>query len=276
MPYFSCPVCRQPLWDMGPSLKCPAGHCFDKNKKGYVNLALSAASAKKRHGDDHLMVTARREFLEKGYYEPLRHEICRQAETLTQASIRLLDAGCGEGWYTSGVKAHLESMGRTVEALGIDISRDALAEAHRRDRSLHLAIAGANHLPVPDGGIDLLLSIFAPLFPTECARVLKPDGLLIRAVPLREHLFGLKKAVYTTPYLNPDMDPALDGLILTKQTEVRCTLQLNSAADIQALFRMTPYYYKTSREDQARLEALEQLETELHFGVWLYRKSCPD
>lgn len=269
---FACPVCRAPLWDMGASLKCPKGHCFDKNKKGFVNLALSAASGKKRHGDDRLMVLSRREFLDKGYYEPLRAEICRQSESVAQERIGLLDAGCGEGWYTSGVKMHLESRGKTVDALGIDISREALTEAHRRDSSLSLAVAGASRLPVPDGETDLLLSIFAPVFPEEFARVLSPGGLLIRAVPLRDHLFGLKKAVYDEPYYNPDMDPGLEGLSLTGQTQVRYTLKLENNRDILALFRMTPYYYKTGRADQAKLETLASLETELHFGVWTYRK----
>ena len=238
---FCCPVCHAPLWDMGASLKCPAGHCFDKNKKGYVNLALSTVSGGKRHGDDRLMVLSRREFLEKGYYEPLRAAVCRQAQRVDKPRIGLLDAGCGEGWYTSGVKAHLEDLGHTVDALGVDISREALTEAHRRDDSLSLAVAGANRLPVPDEAADVLLSIFAPVFPREFARVLSPEGVLIRAVPLREHLYGLKCAVYDRPYHNPDMDPALEGLCLTDQVRVRYTLKLESREDILALFRMTPY-----------------------------------
>ena len=269
---FACPVCRAPLWDMGQNLKCPKGHSFDKNKKGYVNLALSAASGKKRHGDDKTMVISRREFLEKGYYGPLRDEICRQAANVQKDRIGLLDAGCGEGWYTSGVKTHLESTGKTVDALGIDISKDALIEAHKRDSSLLLAVAGANRLPVPDGECDVLLSIFAPLFPDECSRVLSDEGVLIRAVPLREHLFGLKKAVYDEPYYNPDMDATLEGLQLISQTVVRYTLKLENNADILSLFKMTRYYYKTGRDDQAKLENLHYLETELAFGVWVYRK----
>ncbi|MGI6029028.1 MAG: putative RNA methyltransferase [Candidatus Heteroscillospira sp.] len=267
---FNCPVCSLPLWDMPGSLRCAGGHCFDRSKKGYVNLALSAASGKKRHGDDRLMVSARRDFLEKGYYEPLRREICRLAASVPGERLGLLDAGCGEGWYTSGVKAHLEAQGRTVDALGVDISRDALIEAHRRDASLSLAVAGANRLPVPDGEVDVLLSVFAPVFPEEFARVLAPRGVVIRAVPLREHLFGLKSAVYDTPYHNPDMSPELVPLRLLEQSQVRYNLTLDNNADIQALFRMTPYFYKTGRDDQAKLEKLEHLETELHFGVWVY------
>ncbi len=269
---FTCPVCRAPLWDMGTMLKCPKGHSYDKNKKGYINLAMSASSAKKRHGDDKTMVLSRREFLEKGYYSPLRDEICRTAQTLSAQRIGLLDVGCGEGWYTSGVKNHLEAMGKTVDALGIDISRDALQEAHKRDASLLLAVAGANRLPVPDGECQLILSIFAPLFPEEFCRILAPEGLLIRAVPLREHLFGLKKAVYDEPYYNPPMDADLAGLRLVNQAEVRYTLKLETNADILSLFKMTPYYYKTGREDQAKLAQLDSLETELAFGVWTYQK----
>ena len=35
---------------------------------------------------------------------------------------------------------------------------------------------------------------------------------------------------------------------------------------------MTPYYYKTSREDQDKLLSLSQLETPIAFGIFLYEK----
>jgi hypothetical protein len=33
---------------------------------------------------------------------------------------------------------------------------------------------------------------------------------------------------------------------------------------------MTPYYYKTSAADQAKLKGLDTLETQLEFGVLVY------
>ena len=41
---------------------------------------------------------------------------------------------------------------------------------------------------------------------------------------------------------------------------------------LNALFMMTPYYYKTSRADQEKLEKLDTLSTNLDFGVFVMRK----
>jgi 23S rRNA (guanine745-N1)-methyltransferase len=38
------------------------------------------------------------------------------------------------------------------------------------------------------------------------------------------------------------------------------------------LFRMTPYFYKTGRDDQQKIENLDYLETETEFGISVYRK----
>ena len=56
MPGLICPVCSKPLFDCGASYKCPGGHCFDKARKGYVNLNLASGARSKRHGDDAVMV----------------------------------------------------------------------------------------------------------------------------------------------------------------------------------------------------------------------------
>ena len=48
-------------------------------------------------------------------------------------------------------------------------------------------------------------------------------------------------------------------------------LKLDNPADIQNLFQMTPYYYKTGREEHARLEQLESLSTQISFEILQYR-----
>ena len=42
---------------------------------------------------------------------------------------------------------------------------------------------------------------------------------------------------------------------------------------IQALFQMTPYYYKTGARDQAKLRALDTLTTETEFALLIYKKA---
>ena len=47
---------------------------------------------------------------------------------------------------------------------------------------------------------------------------------------------------------------------------------LQSAEDIDALFRMTPYYYHTKPEDKAKLSGVEKLEVTLDFAVYCFKK----
>jgi len=273
MPDLKCPVCGAVLTLSGRSYRCEKGHCYDKAKQNYVNLLMSNKSSSKRHGDDKLMVRARTDFLEKGYYLHLRDEICRLAvESCEREHVDFIDAGCGEGWYTCAVKAALEAAGKTCSVLGVDISKEALMAAGRRDADAEWAVASVNSLPVPDCSCDLVLNVFAPTDDGEYRRILRPGGIVIKAMPLETHLFGLKKAVYDEPYLNGPADYAPEGFERVCRSEVRRMLRIENNGDIQNLFMMTPYYYKTGREDQEKLAKLDYLETEADFALCVLRK----
>ena len=49
-------------------------------------------------------------------------------------------------------------------------------------------------------------------------------------------------------------------------------IMLESTEDIESLFKMTPYYYKTSAADQEKLKSLSSLEVTLEFAVTEYIK----
>ena len=53
-------------------------------------------------------------------------------------------------------------------------------------------------------------------------------------------------------------------------------VRLESGEDIQNLFMMTPYYYKTGKSDQEKLAALSYLETEADFAICVLRRSLTD
>lgn len=272
MGMFVCPLCGGALSDTAPVRRCPAGHCFDRAKEGYVNLLLSQKSKEAHHGDDKRMVAARRRFLDKGHYRCLQQAVVDAAREYAVPKARVLDAGCGEGYYTAAVDAALTEAGLAPAVAGVDISKEAVKQAGRRDRALELAVASVFRLPVADGGADLVLSLFAPKAEAEWHRVLSADGVVIRAVPLTRHLFELKAAVYDHPYENPPEDPAMVGFALVAQHTVEHTLSLDSTEDITDLFSMTPYYYKTGAADQQKLTALSRLDVTLSFGVWVYRR----
>ena len=105
----------------------------------------------------------------------------------------------------------------------------------------------------------------------EYHRVLHKGGTMLMVIPGQQHLWGLKEAIYDVPYPNAVRDYALDGFELIQAEYVDSWLKLDDPADIQNLFQMTPYYYKTGREEHARLEQLESLSTQISFEILQYR-----
>ena len=269
---FTCPVCSLPLTAADGVYRCDGGHCFDIARGGWVNLLISRQSGSKRHGDDAMMVRARSEFLGGGWYTPLLESILSLVSPRAVQDIRILDAGCGEGWYLAGLLEGLRREGVSPQALGIDISRDAVKAAARRCPDGAFAVAGVTALPAGNRSCDLIMSLFAPVCLPEFRRVLADGGLLVRAYPLERHLYSLKAAVYDTPVENPPECFEPEGFRLIDEARVKFTMPLRSNAHIKALFAMTPYYYKTSAADQAKLDTLDSLDVEAEFGVCLYEK----
>lgn len=265
-----CPLCAAALLQEEKRFVCPAGHCFDRAKTGYVNLLPPTASCK-RHGDDRLMVRARTEFLNKGFYDKLADEIAACVAARMPQAPCVLDAGCGEGMYTAKIYDALLALGKQPQVIGVDISKEALIAASKRSKSLILAAASTAKLPLADESVDCVTNIFSPFLPVEFARVLKTGALLVRVVPLEKHLWELKQLIYETPYLNPPLEEAAPGFRLLEKQQIRYAITLHGG-EINDLFRMTPYYYKTGREDQKKAERAEKLTTTLEFGIWLYEK----
>ena len=267
---FVCPVCGAPLEAEPHRLFCPAGHSYDRARSGYVNLSMNQSSSAKRHGDDRLMIRARSAFLDSGAYEKLARRLTELSLPLIAGGDLFLDAGCGEGYYTSFFAQAARQAGICLTAAGADLSKEALIAAARRDRSLHLAVAGLYSLPLADASCSLVWNLFAPLAGEEFARVLKPGGSLFRAFPLEDHLMGLKEILYDRPYENHPQIPALEGFEKPVTEELRFQLEISDAGHIQALFAMTPYYYKTSAADQEKLRAVSHLVTPVAVGISRY------
>ena len=70
---------------------------------------------------------------------------------------------------------------KEATVFGIDISKTALDYACRRNKDISYAVASAYSLPVPDGSVDIAVNVFAPHDTEEISRVLKDEGILIKA-----------------------------------------------------------------------------------------------
>lgn len=269
-----CPLCGGALSLAEGSFQCEKHHCFDQAKSGYVNLLDVTQKKTKYPGDNKLMAAARRDFLNRGYYEPLSdalNEACLSCIGKKKSPV-ILDSGCGEGYYTARLAEFLLNSGKKPEILGIDISKFAADLAAKRCKSALFAAASSFRLPVPDSSCDAVLNLFAPYCGEETLRVLKPGGFFLMAIPGADHLWELKQAVYKTPYKNEVKEYPLDGFEFLRVQKVDTVLNLNDNDDILHLFAMTPYYYKTSRQDQERLAALDRLTVTASFELLVYRK----
>ena len=265
-----CPKCRKKLAPEGKSMICPERHCYDMAKSGYVNLLPSNQMHAKLPGDNKLMVQARRTFLNKGYYSPLADALCKKVMEYTKENCKILDAGCGEGYYTAGIAEAAE--GIAAEIVGIDISKAAADCAAKRTKAAVFAVASVFHLPIETESVDILTTVFAPFCGEEFIRVLKPNGIMIMVIPAERHLWQLKCAVYEKPYLNEIKDTSIDGFELLSRNTITGEIFLDSREDISALFSMTPYFYKTDIAGTKRLAELDSLTTETGFEILTYRR----
>ena len=123
---WRCPLCGAPLAG-DVTLKCPSGHCFDRAKEGYWHLLPVQNTRTKAPGDSKEMVAARRAFLSAGYYGIFGQalgELCLEygIPAAQEAPLRLLDAGCGEGWYDRCIARQFAAAARPLELAGFDIA----------------------------------------------------------------------------------------------------------------------------------------------------------
>ncbi len=267
---YACPKCGLPLSATEAVARCENGHAYDRAKEGYFHLLPGASAG--THGDNKEMVGARRRFLAAGYYRPLADAVVAEVLNRLPAGGAVLDGGAGEGYYTDAVAKAVKAADPAARVYAFDISKDAVRMMAKKNRDVHAAVAGVYKMPVLSESVDVALNLFAPLATEELFRVLKPGGFFIMAVPERDHLFGLKAAVYDHPYYNEVKDPALEGFTLVGNTVIRREITLTGDA-IFDLFMMTPYAYRTSGEGRARLSSLTELKTPISFRLFTYRRN---
>jgi 23S rRNA (guanine745-N1)-methyltransferase len=63
----------------------------------------------------------------------------------------------------------------------------------------------------------------------------------------------------------------LEGFEFLRAQKVTYEMELEYSGDIMALFSMTPYYYRTGRDQQERLAKLDSLSTKADFELLVYR-----
>lgn len=266
MSILRCPVCSETLTNEGRVWRCMNGHSYDAAKEGYVNL-LSSQRSGDNIGDNKEMARSRRDFLNKGYYEPLAQAVADLLYEYSAEGDPVLDICCGEGYYTAYASDRLNR-----RFFGFDLSKNMVRLAAKRQCAATFFVANIASIPIRDKAVKAAFHLFAPFHASEFHRVLADDGVLFTAFPGAEHLMGLKELLYDTPYQNDEKEPSAEGFKTIERIWVESEITLNSREDIAALFQMTPYYYHTPSKGMDRLSSCGCLTTPIDFVIAVMKK----
>jgi 23S rRNA (guanine745-N1)-methyltransferase len=226
---LACPVCGAAFESAdrfeisaslpATSLACPAGHSFDLNRKGFVDL-VAPVGRKAPVGDTAAMVEARAKFLNAGHYEPIALALIETlnaewgeavddgaggaevasadrafaSRTLTGRTLTgrvLADIGCGPGFYS---RRMLEGVPALTWVVALDVSVAAVAAASRAHDGIGAVRCNVKTgVPILDDAVDAVAVVFAPRNPEEWHRILVPGGLLLVVIPTERHLIELRE-----------------------------------------------------------------------------------
>ena len=249
-----CPICREILKKEEKTWVCPNRHSFDIARQGHVNLLPVQSKRSLNPGDTREQVVSRREFLDGGFYEPIRQALCALAKD-HDCTGPILDIGCGEGWYSSQLAEALN-----LPLTGLDISKEAVRCAAAKYKMHQWLCATAAHIPVPDGAAGLITSLFALTLPEEFHRVLTRDGLYFQVLAAEDHLLGLKSIIYDELHHKEKATvPELPGFERGESIPIRFAFRVEGE-QIQNLFSMTPHVFRISKNGARRLAETTHLE----------------
>jgi 23S rRNA (guanine745-N1)-methyltransferase len=269
-----CPICSSAIEsdkENGRSLFCTGKrrHCYDLASGGYVNLTLPGQS---NGGDSKGAVRARSAFLDTEHYRPVADMLCELLKKHCEKGALVIDAGCGEGYYSTSVA----KCGFGV--VGFDLSKfatDAGAKRAKRERleNTFFGTASVFTMPICDESADAVVNVFAPCVEAEYSRVLNSKGVLIVVYAGPEHLWGLKEAIYEHVHTNEERADLPSEMALAEKCSLTYDITVKGNENIQNLFAMTPYYWKTSQSDVQKLCGIDELTTRIDMVFAVYKKA---
>jgi len=151
---------------------------------------------------------------------------------------RVLDLGCGDGWFC----AALAEAG-VVNVLGVDVAAEAVRRARARHPQLRFEVCGETALPLASASVDAIwcseviehvrdgLGLLG-----ECARVLEPRGRLLVTTPdhdwRRRLWLGVSRRAFERHF-----EPRADHLRFFTRGSLRALLDAAGFEDLDARAR---------------------------------------
>ncbi|NLJ72406.1 MAG: methyltransferase domain-containing protein [Syntrophomonadaceae bacterium] len=252
---FRCPICHSDIAISNHSLICSNNHTYDISKQGYVNLLANYRPSKY---DKHLFAS-RRIINELGFFDPLISQIVLIIEDkLSDKSlIRILDAGCGEGYHLVKMQESLKENGASVWGVGLDISKEAALKASKNYKNNIWLVADIAKLPFKAGQFDIILNILSPANYQEFSRVLLNKGIIIKVVPNQDYLMEFRKILYDKTAQNDysnfkTIELFENNLKLIEAKNIKYPVSIGEN-NLEHLVCMTPLSWGTNEANLAKL-----------------------
>ena len=262
-----CPIDGARLVIHDKQVDCENGHVFDIARQGYVNLLPVQHKRSKQPGDSKEMVSARAEFLNSGIYAPVADKLA----VITFAQITdgketcLMDAGCGEGYYFDYLFNYLDKKDGcgNQSFIGLDISKDAIASAAKRNKQITWLVGTNRQPPVEPASVDIIICVFGFQSFEGFAKILRPGGKVVLVEPGPDHLKELRELIYADVKKSDSPD-----LVCAEETGFsvrgRQPLQFKTGEinnrQINDLLVMTPHFYRANKAGREAALKLQKLE----------------
>ncbi len=162
-------------------------------------------------------------------------------DTAPWAGATIVDLGCGTGYWLD----HYRDAG---EAIGVEPDRRLRQRARRHHPDARIVAGSAEHLPLPDGSVDVVHARFAYFFPPGCdaglrevQRVLAPGGRLV--VVDNDHRHGefatlLARSAAATPQGRAETTDRWWAEQGAGRREVMSAWQFASRAELESVLRL--------------------------------------
>lgn len=252
---FKCPLCKEDMITIDKnSMVCINNHCFDISKKGYVNLLNS--NTKTIY--DKELFESRHEIYNSKVYDNLTEELkyIIHNYTLDKNINYILDAGCGEGYFSNKLYED-KNINNRCKLIGIDIAKEGISMATRGENEVIWCISDLSNLPFKDNAFGVILNILSPANYKEFTRVLSDDGIIVKIVPESNYLKEIRTNIQGN-IKNSDYDNKNIVAVFKKHLNVVYENRINYKTDISILnlmnlVKMTPLTSTLDEEEILKL-----------------------